>query len=173
MQANITLSKQEKRYQFLYLILMLLLALILLGIIFLNNFRSPFSETDMLKVQTLEQKNKFDIQQKITQPIVDSTFAKIASLSEENPDPVKESQIDYDISTIKNSFENASINDDRKVGYPVIAEFYKMFLEDKKWLAKKKENVIKYEKEYEECTIGFQKNKDQLIDRRNSYNNRK
>ncbi|KQT16989.1 hypothetical protein ASG31_11535 [Chryseobacterium sp. Leaf404] len=173
MQAHITLSKKEKRYQFLYLILMLLLALLLLGIIFLHQFRSPFSETDILKVQTLEQKNKFDIQQKVTQPIVDTTFSKIVSLSEENPDPVKESQIEYDISTIRNSFENAGINDERKVGYPLIAEFYKMFLEDKKWLVKKKENIKKYEKQYDDCTIGYQQRKDQLIDRRNSFNAQK
>ncbi|WP_312077206.1 type VI secretion system TssO [Chryseobacterium sp.] len=173
MQANITLSKQEKRYQFLYLILMLFMALIFLGIIFLHNFKSPFSPNDILKVQTLEQKNKFDIQQKVTQPLVDSTFTKIVALSEETADPVKENQIEYDINTIRNSFLNANINDERKVGYPLIADFYDMFLKDKKWLVKKKENVKRYEKQYEECTIGYQQIKDQLIDRRNAFNARK
>jgi len=171
MQANITLSKQEKRYQFLYLILMLILALFFLGIVFLNKFHSPFSSEDTLTVQTLQQKNKYDIQQKTTLPLVDSTFAKIVALSAENPDPVKENQIDYDINIIRNSFENAEINDARKIGYPMISDFYKMFLEDKKWISKKKENIKKLEKEYELCTIGYQQRKDQLIDRRNAFKN--
>lgn len=171
MQANITLSKQEKRYQFLYLILMLLLALVFLGIVFLNKFHSPFSEEDVITVQTLQQKSKYDTQQKVILPIVDSTFNKIVSLSSENPDPVRENQIDYDISILRNSFENAQINDTRKVGYPLIADFYKMFLEDKKWLSKTKENIKRLEKDYENCTIGYQDKKGQLISRRNALKN--
>lgn len=42
MQGHITLSKTEKQYQFLYLILMLLAALIFLGVIFLKDSRLLF-----------------------------------------------------------------------------------------------------------------------------------
>jgi uncharacterized protein YpmB len=60
MQGQITLSKKERHYQFLYLILMLFAALIFLGIIFLKGFESPFSDEDIVSVQSLEEKAKFD-----------------------------------------------------------------------------------------------------------------
>lgn len=151
---------------------MLLFSMLLLGIIFLNRFQSPFSADDTLAVQTLEQKTKFTIQQKIVQPLVDTTFMKINKLSDETPQPVEENQISYDISDISNSFKNADINDARKEGYPQIAKFYTMQLEDKKWIAKKMENIKEWEKQFEDCSIGYQNKKNQLINKQNAYRSR-
>jgi hypothetical protein len=45
---------------------MLFAALIFLGIIFLKGFESPFSDEDMISVQNLEEKAKFDQKQKFS-----------------------------------------------------------------------------------------------------------
>ncbi|MEI7487862.1 MAG: type VI secretion system transmembrane protein TssO [Chryseobacterium sp.] len=150
MQGQITLSKKERHYQFLYLVLMLFAALIFLGIIFLKGFESPFSDEDIISVQNLEQKAKFDQQQKVTQRVLDSTFTQINRLTNEVPQPFEENNIMNGINDVANSFENANVTDIRKEAYPRIAKFYKMFFDDKKVISSKTENIKNFEKQFEE-----------------------
>ncbi|ANF49686.1 hypothetical protein A0O34_03630 [Chryseobacterium glaciei] len=168
MQGQITLSKKERHYQFLYLVLMLFAALIFLGIIFLKGFESPFSDEDVISVQNLEQKAKFDQQQKVTQRVLDSTFTQINRLTNEVPQPFEENNIMNGINDVANSFENANVLDIRKEAYPQIAKFYKMFFDDKKVISSKTENIKNFEKQFEECSIGFKEKKSQLFQRENA-----
>jgi len=169
MQAHITLSRKEKQYQFVYLILMLIAALIFLGIIFLKGFDSPFSDEDMISIRNLEEKAKFDQQQKFTYKLMDSTFSQINRLSDEAPQPFEENNIMYSINDIANYYENNNgIADIRKDAYPQIAKFYKMYFNDKKIIASKTENIKSFEKQFEECSIGFREKKSQLFERENA-----
>lgn len=168
MQGQITLSKKERHYQFLYLVLMLFAALIFLGIIFLKGFESPFSDEDIISVQNLEQKAKFDQQQKVTQRVLDSTFMQINRLTNEVPQPFEENNIMNGINDVANSFENANVSDIRKEAYPQIAKFYKMFFDDKKVISSKTENIKNFEKQFDECSIGFKEKKSQLFQRENA-----
>ncbi|MDR6516566.1 type VI secretion system transmembrane protein TssO [Chryseobacterium camelliae] len=169
MQAHITLSRKEKQYQFVYLILMLIAALIFLGIIFLKGFDSPFSDEDMISIRNLEEKAKFDQQQKFTYKLMDSTFSQINRLSDETPQPFEENNIMYSINDIANYYENNNgIADIRKDAYPQIAKFYKMYFNDKKIIASKTENIKSFEKQFEECSIGFREKKSQLFERENA-----
>ncbi|WP_294219538.1 type VI secretion system transmembrane protein TssO [uncultured Chryseobacterium sp.] len=169
MQGHITLSRKEKQYQFVYLILMLIAALIFLGIIFLKGFESPFSDEDMISIRNLEEKAKFDQQQKFTYKLMDSTFSQINRLSDETPQPFEENNIMYGINDIANYYENNNgIADIRKDAYPQIAKFYKMYFNDKKIIASKTENIKSFEKQFEECSIGFREKKNQLFQRENA-----
>jgi len=168
MQGQITLSKKERHYQFLYLLLMLFAAILFLGIIFLKGFESPFSDEDIISVQNLEQKAKFDQQQKATQRVLDSTFTQINRLTNEVPQPFEENNIMNGINDVANSFENADVLDIRKEAYPQIAKFYKMFFDDKKVISSKTENIKNFEKQFEECSIGFKEKKSQLFQRENA-----
>lgn len=168
MQAPITLSKKERHYQFLYLILMLFAAIVFLGIIFLKGFESPFSDEDVISVQNLEQKAKFDQQQKATQRVLDSTFTQINRLANEVPQPFEENNIMNGINDVANSFENANIFDVRKEAYPQIAKFYKMYFNDKKIISSKTENIKSFVKQFDECSIGFKEKKSQLFQRENA-----
>lgn len=168
MQGQITLSKKERHYQFLYLILMLFAAIVFLGIIFLKGFESPFSDEDIISVQNLEQKAKFDQQQKATQRVLDSTFTQINRLTNEVPQPFEENNIMNGINDVANSFENANILDIRKEAYPQIAKFYKMYFNDKKIISSKTENIKSFLKQFDECSIGFKEKKSQLFQRENA-----
>ncbi|MFY7844333.1 type VI secretion system transmembrane protein TssO [Chryseobacterium gambrini] len=166
MQGQITLSKKERHYQFLYLILMLFAALIFLAIIFLKGFESPFSDEDMISVQNLEGKAKFDQKQKFSYKTLDSTFSMINRLTDESPQPFVESNIMYGINDVANYFQNGdNISDIRKDAYPQIAKFYKMYFNDKKVISSKTENIKSFEKQFEECSIGFKEKKSQLFQR--------
>ncbi|WP_346986276.1 type VI secretion system transmembrane protein TssO [Chryseobacterium sp. POE27] len=173
MQAQVTLSKKERRYQFLYLILMLFTALIFMGIIFLRGFQSPFSDNDIVSVQMLEEKAKFDQKQKLSYKVLDSTFSMINKLTDEAPQPFVENNIMYGINDVAGYYQNGeNINDIRKEAYPQIAEFYKMYFNDKKIISSKTENIKNFEKQFEECSIGFKEKKSQLFQRETALNSR-
>ncbi|WP_312901963.1 type VI secretion system transmembrane protein TssO [Chryseobacterium taichungense] len=173
MQAQVTLSKKERHYQFLYLILMLLTALIFMGIIFLRGFESPFSDKDIVSVQLLEEKAKFDQKQKSSFKVLDSTFSMINKITDEGAQPFEENNIMYGINDVAGYYQNGeNINDIRKEAYPQIAEFYKMYFNDKKIISSKTENIKNFEKQFEECSIGFKEKKSQLFQRETALNSR-
>lgn len=168
MERKSTLSAREKRYQFIYLMGMTLFAILLFGLINVRNFDSPFSGTDMLEIQMLAQKNRFAHQQHMVAPLLESSYKKISSLKYEMPQAFAENDIKNSINAVANSFENVNIFDTRKEGYLQIAQFYKMYFEDKKIAAKKVENITLFQKQFEECSIGFKDKEEQLSQKRNA-----
>jgi hypothetical protein len=153
----------------MYLLFMLLTALAVLSYLLLRNFNSPFSGADMLELQMLAQKNEFAKQQKVVEPLLTATYSKIDILKPQDEiQPFTENDIKNSINDVANSFTNAPVYDPRKEAYLKIAEFYKMYFEDKKIAAKKYENINLFEKQFEECTIGFRDREQQLIQRRNA-----
>ncbi|PWN63658.1 hypothetical protein C1631_022065 [Chryseobacterium phosphatilyticum] len=168
MQGQITLSKKERHYQFLYLILMLITAMIFLGVIFLKGFESPFSDEDVRGIQNLEQKAEFEQHQKIILPIMDSTYTMITKLTDETPQPFVENNIFNNINDLNNYFKNNEIADIRKDAYPQIARFYKMYFDDKKVISTTTEDIKKFEKQVEECRIGFKDKQNKLYERENA-----
>lgn len=173
MQGQITLSKKERHYQFLYLILMLFAALIFMGIIFLRAFKSPFADNDIVSIQMLEEKAKFDQKQKSSFKVMDSTFSMINKLTDEAPQPFVENNIMYGINDVAGYYQNGdNINDIRKEAYPQIAKFYKMYFNDKKIISSKTENIKNFEKQFDECSIGFKEKKSQLFQRETALQSR-
>ncbi|RZJ40807.1 MAG: hypothetical protein EOO19_15155 [Chryseobacterium sp.] len=168
MQVNITLSKKEKRYYFLYLLGLLFFAVLLLSVVILYRSESPFNNSDILAIQTLQEKVKFDDRQKIALPVIDSTFNKIEKISVDDHNPLLENEIRYSINDIANIFETVNITDPRKQSYAQIAQFYKMYMEDKDIAGKKNENIRIFTKQFEDCSIGFKERKNQKLQRDNA-----
>jgi len=165
MQGQITLSKKEKRFQFLYLILMLLAAMLLLGIIFLNKFESPFDSSDVITLKRLEQKSKFDAEQQNIQKIVDSTFVKISHLKAENPEAMTMHEIEKNTDFISSTKKRFVTPDERIDGYPLIADFYEMFMEDKKMEKNMTDDVKRLEVTVKNCEMGYKNNEQRLFER--------
>lgn len=168
MEAHNSFSKREKQYQFIYLLGMAILATIVFIVIIARKFDSPFSGADVLQIQMLEQKNKFAQQQSIVEPLLETSYKKINILQLETPQPFAENDIKNSINDVANSFENVNIYDTRKDGYLQIAQFYKMYFEDKKIAAKKTENITLFQKQFEECSIGFKDKEQQLAQKKNA-----
>lgn len=172
MQGQITLSKKEKHYQFVYLVLMLIAALLFLGIIFLKGFKSPFESSDVFSLQNLEQKAKFNQLQKSVEKNIDSTFNNISKLTIENPQPLEENEIRYGINDINEYFETAGVTDPRKQAYPQISRFYVMYFEDKKTISATTENIKKFKQAFDDCSIGYREKKQNLFNKQNALNAR-
>ena len=170
MQGQVTLSKKEKRYQFVYLILMLILALLFLGIIFLKGFSSPFSDADLNSLQILEQKTKFNQQQKVGLKLIDSAFARVNRLSVEEEQTVEKRDAEYAILDVANTYQNYQVNDNRKRAFPQIGTFFKMYMTDKGRIKSLNEDIKHFEKQYEDCQMGYRDKSQSLRDRNNSFN---
>lgn len=168
MNKSTTLSPREKKYQFIYLFSIFITVLLVFTFIIYQKFNTSLSSGNMLETQMLEQINLFDKQRNLVEPVVETVYKKINILKHETPQPFAENDIKNSINDIANSFVNTDIYDTRKEGYIQVAEFYKMYFEDKKIAAKKAENIKLFEKQYEECSIGFKEKEQQLIQRRNA-----
>jgi len=165
MQGQITLSKKERHYQFFYLILMLLTAMLFLGVIFLKGFESPFSDEDVRGIQNLEQKAEFEHHQKIVIPIMDSTYTMITKLTNDGPQPFIENNIQLGVNDLNSYFSSTDVIDIRKDAYPQIAKFYKMYFDDKKVISTTSEDIKIFQKQVDECRIGFKDKQNKLYQR--------
>jgi hypothetical protein len=173
MQGHVTLSKKEKHYQFFYLILMLFAAMIFLGILFLKGYDSPFSDEDVRGIQNLEQKSKFEQHQKFILPIMDSTYSMITKLTDVPPEPFVEDHIGLGINDLQNYFDvNNDVTDVRKDAYPQIAKFYKMYFDDKKVISSTTQDIKIFEKQVEDCRIGFKDKQNRIFQRENVLKSR-
>ena len=160
MQTQISLSNKEKQYYFMYLIGMLIFVVALLAIIFLYKYTSPFSNSDIIAIQTLQNKSAFEKQQAALKPLVDSTFIKTRKLSLDETNFLKENDIKYDINTIDTSLDNLPVSDPRKKIYSQISKFGLMYLNDKGSAVGKNNNIKLYTKQYEDCSIGYRDRRD-------------
>lgn len=165
MQGQITLSKKERRYQFFYLILMLVTAMLFLGVIFLKGFESPFSDEDVRGIQNLEQKAEFEQHQKVVLPIMDSTYTMITKLTDDGPQPFIENNIQLGVNDLNSYFNSTDVVDIRKDAYPQIAKFYKMYFDDKKVISTTSEDIKIFQKQVDECRIGFKDKQNKLYQR--------
>ncbi|MBO9694318.1 MULTISPECIES: type VI secretion system transmembrane protein TssO [unclassified Chryseobacterium] len=165
MQGQITLSKKERHYQFFYLILMLITAMLFLGVIFLKGFESPFSDEDVRGIQNLEQKAEFERHQKIVLPIMDSTYTMITKLTDDGPQPFVENNIQLGVNDLNSYFNGTDVVDIRKDAYPQIAKFYKMYFDDKKVISTTSEDIKIFQKQVDECRIGFKDKQNKLYQR--------
>lgn len=152
MQVNISLSNKEKQHYFLYLLGMLLVTVVVLSVITLRKFSSPFDDADLRSVLVLQQKTRLDDAQKSMQKVIDSTFVKLDKLDPEKSDPLEENSIGMGISEIGTAFKTTAETDNRQKGYARIANFYTMYGMDKKNYLITQENIELFKKQYDDCT---------------------
>ena len=168
MQVNITLSTKEKRHYFLYLLGMLLLTVVVISIITLRKYKSPFSDADLHTVAILQEKSKFDEAQKSMQKTIDSTFTKIDRLDPEKSDPMLDNDIDNGIGEIGTAFKITAMTDVRQKGYARIANFFNMYKLDKKDMHLTQGNIDLFKKQYDDCLINVQQKTQQMNQRDNA-----
>ncbi len=166
MEGYVSLSRKEKYQHFFYLLLLLAVGTILLCFIFFRQFISPFSNDIGYEMQMLEQKNDFEKLQADIQPFMEKTFEKINALPTSGQQPFTEADIKSCINQIASASNNEKVRDLRKESYLQIAQFYKSYFEDKKLTGKKADNIVLFEKQFIECSIGFKDKEQQLAQKK-------
>lgn len=168
MQIQITLSRKEKRYYFLYLLGMLCFAVGVVAVAVLFSHPSPFSESDMHAIYTLQEKNRFEEARKPFQKQTDSTFSKLEKFDAEKTSPLEENDIKMGISEIQNAFALTNVKDPRISAFEQIGRFYKMFYDDKKSAAVIEDNIRIFEKQFDDCSVGYRDRRQQMMQRENA-----
>ncbi len=166
MEGYISLSRREKYHYFFYLLLLLVVTVMLLWLVFLRNYTSPFSDDHAYELQMLEHKMKFAQMQKQMEPLLSTTFLKVNALPLKEIAPFAEADIKNDINEIASLIQNDKVSDPRIEAYYQVAQFYKMYFEDKKIAGKKCDNITLFEKQFTECNIGFKDKEQQLAQKK-------
>lgn len=157
-----TSSSREKNIAFFYvLILFVITTTVCCTLLFRYNANfTVFSQKDFV-VQKMERIQNFrHIQEQQVMPL-DSLKNKIASF---NPGVIalyEESDIKYLINEYKDIYERAPL-DNRYKMFHHVAVFYETWFTDKKELWSKRDNVMNFKKNLEECEIGLQNKKEDL-----------
>ena len=166
MEGYISLSRREKHYYFFYLLLLLLAGLVLLGFLLLRHAPSPFAGDAAYDLQLLDQKRAFDRQQQVLYPRLEEAFNKVDALPLREPQPYMESDIRNGINLIAGQPQTSQLADPRKEAWYQAALFYKMYFEDKKLAGRKSDNIVLFEKQFTECSIGFKDKEQQLAQKK-------
>ena len=167
MDGHHSLSSREKYQHFFYLLILTIAAMATLYILFLRKRESPFNKELSFELQMLEQKKKFFQHQQSIYPFLEKTFKKIDEMQLQSVQGFTETDIKNSINNIANAQNDMKISDPRKEGFMQIAQFYKAYFEDKKIAEKKSENIVLFEKQFNECQIGY-KEKEQRLNQKNA-----
>jgi len=151
----ITLSRREKRYRLIYLLLLFAgTAGILIWAIFRNSnaFSSGIASLDK---NYLQQEALYHARQQEAVPLYDTLFARITALQAAPATAIAETDIKNGINTLY-SFNEANPNKDpRFAAFSQMALFLKLYLEDMLVLKKKGENIQRFSEQLAQCEIGF------------------
>lgn len=89
----------------------------------------------------------------------------ISKLTDDGPQPFMENNIQLGVNDLNSYFNSTDVVDIRKDAYPQIAKFYKMYFEDKKVLSTASEDIKIFQKQVDECRIGFKDKQNKLYQR--------
>ena len=158
-QNRATINQREKTIGFAYGLL-LFLAVSSCGCMIIFWTNSDFDTTrqkDMVLVK-VEKIRKFQELQKENKPIVDSLYNRISKLTPGINAQYEEEDIKYLLNDLKNTYQNNGWDNRYKV-FMHVADFYQMWLTDRKELWSKRENISTFKKNLEECEIGLESKK--------------
>lgn len=157
-----TTSKHEKNIAFFYVLILFIITTAVCCILLFryNTNFTAFSRKDFVMIK-MERIRNFQHVQDRQSVALDSLKGKIVSF---NPGVVamyEESEIKYLINEIKEVYEKASL-DNRYKMFLHVAVFYETWFTDKKELWSKRENILNFKRNLEECEIGLQNKKEDL-----------
>ena len=158
-QNRTTINHREKTIGFVYVLLLFLaVSICCCMIIFWTN--SDFDTTrqkDIVLVK-VEKIKKFQETQKEYKPVVESLYNRIYKLKPGINAQYEEEDIKYLLNDLKNTYQNNGWDNRYKV-FMHVADFYQMWLTDKKELWSKRENISTFKRNLEECEIGLESKK--------------
>lgn len=145
-------------YVFLFFIITTVICCI--SIFMWNSDFSMFEQKEFVKVKMNRIKD-YQQEQADHQVSVDSLFRKIEKFEPGVYAQYEEDDIRYLINNLKNTYEKNNWDKRYKL-FMHIADFYDMWLSDKKHLWSIQQNIITFKANLEECEIGLQKKLEDL-----------
>lgn len=162
---KITRNKRERAVGFVY-VSALFLAATLACCYCLSRYRE--GKTGARKefvISKMERIYEFQELQNRQTATIDSIFRKIKSYDPGVNASYEESDIKFYLDDIRHLYDGHSYDNRYKI-FSQLPGFYNMWFADRKELWSKRQNIIRFSKNLEECGIGLQKKMDELKNRK-------
>lgn len=152
-----TLNKREviMGHAYVFLFFFLTTAVCCLAIFMWNTDFRMFEQKEFVKIKMNRIREYQQAQEDFQMP-VDSLFRKIEHFEPGVYAQYEEDDIHYLINNLRNAYERNSWDKRYKL-FMHIADFYDMWLADKKQLWSIQQNIVLFKANLEECEIGLQK----------------
>jgi hypothetical protein len=149
------ISRREKRYRFIYLLLLFFLVSgVLTWAIFRKTGDMVFMSATSYRIYQLKDA-EFLVVQKEAVPFYDTIFSRIKTLQTSPSNSIVETDLKGQINILNSYNENIPSKDPRFIHFHQMALFAKLYLEDMLVYRKKIENVQLFQQQLNECEIGY------------------
>jgi hypothetical protein len=154
-----TLNQREKSMALAYVLLLFLVTTFCccMLIYWTNSDFNVLKQKQAVLVK-MDKIKKFQDAQSGNKSVVDSLYNRISGLKPGINAQYEEDDIKYLLNDLRNIYQNNGWDNRYKV-FLHVADFYQMWLTDRKELWSKRENIITFKKNLEECEIGLESKK--------------
>ncbi len=159
---KITKNRREQTIGFVYVSLLFAVTTVIscISLFYYNsdektNARKEFAISKMERIRSFQSRQSDEVL------IIDSIYAKIKDFNPGINASYEENDIKYYLNDLKSIYEKNSHDGRYKIFYQV-SSFYSMWFDDKKELWSKRQNIINFRRNLEQCELGLEKKKDEL-----------
>lgn len=156
-----TKNDREKAIGFVYVTVLFSLATIACCLCLFYYSTNKTSTRKEFVIAKMDRIREFQTIQSDRMLIVDSIYNKITEYNPGVNASYEENDIKFYLNDIKQLYEDNSYDGRYKIFFQV-SDFYNMWFADKKELWSKKQNIVKFKKNLEECEIGLEKKLEEL-----------
>lgn len=161
-ESRTTFNTKEKAIAFTYVTIVFTVVTLLCCIaIFYYNETSRTYQHKEYVISKMGRVRQFQVMQNKQLEIKDSIFNKIRDFKPSVNASYEENDIKFFLNEVKHIYEDKSYDERYKI-FMQYSNFYNMWFADKKELWSKKENVLAFKKNLEECEIGLNKRLDEV-----------
>lgn len=156
-----TKNKRERTIGFVYVSILFLAATVACCIClfyYTDNKANTRKEFVIAKMDRIREFQQIQNEQIL---IIDSIYNKVRTFDPGINASYEENDIKFYLNDIKKLYDNNSYDGRYKI-FNQTSNFYNMWFSDRKELWSKRQNIIRFKKNLEECEIGLQKKMDEL-----------
>ena len=161
-KSSKTVSERERFIGFVYVLTLFIVITGACGFILFKyaGTRHIFSNKIMV-IKKMERQKEFQNIQSVQIVSADTLFSRIEQFEPGVNASYEENDIKFLINDLAKQWERNSFDKRNKMFWH-LASVYEMWFADKKELWSKKDNIIKFKKNLEECEVGLQKKEGEL-----------
>lgn len=155
-------NAKEKLIAFIYVTVLFSIVTIIccISIFYYNESKSTYQHKEYV-IGKMERIVNFQAMQRKQVVIADSIFNRIKEFNPSINANYEENDIKYYLNEVRHLYEDKSYDERYKI-FMQLSNFYNMWFADKKELWSKKENLVLFKRNLEECEIGLNKRKEDL-----------
>lgn len=158
MEETIKMSRKEKRHYLWYLLALYIGSAALLSWIIFMGVASPFATITDQEREQLKQAKIFEQKQHEAVRAYDTVMQSVSMLKTNPANQVLTSDIDHNINYVNSLNDGLPNSDIRSFGFYQMARYLKLHYERALTLRKTAENIQLFEKQLNDCRIGYEQN---------------